>query len=244
MFQKNNLNTVKKSNFVKEDKTIVRSTHPPLETVLIDCKGTEVKAYPFKIADVDTHVLKIIEQNNFTKSFLHIIGQQLDRIEEKIVKKPTSSKPKKPLIDLPSKKKLSLKTSQSKTIEKVEQMLSDLKIKTEQNTSTSTAYAISRKEKEIVFDESTDSDSSSSTSNKTDLELPKVKRFVGKPNPMSFSKKWYSKPTPLDMQFEESFFKPNFLFLLINFMNGILMVYLNKKLLIKWVICLRLLMPI
>ena len=80
---KNNLNTVKKSNFVKEDKTIVRSTHPPLETILIDCKGTEVKAYPFKIVDVDTHVLKIIEQNNFTNSFLHIIGQQLDRIEEK-----------------------------------------------------------------------------------------------------------------------------------------------------------------
>ena len=65
---------------------------------------------------------------------MHIIGQQLDRSEEKIVEKPTS-KPEKPLIDLPSKKKkkknLSLKASQAKTIEKVEQMLSDLKIKTE-----------------------------------------------------------------------------------------------------------------
>ena len=127
------------------------------------------------------------------------MANNLTVLKKKIVEKPTSSKPKKPLIDLPSKKKLSLKTSQAKTIEKVEQMLSDLKIKTEQNTSTSTAYAISRKEKEIVFDESTDSDSSSSTSNKTDLELPKVKRFVGKPNPMSFTKNWYSKPTPHDM---------------------------------------------
>ena len=111
---KNNLNMVNKSNFVKEDKTIVRSTHPPLETVLIDCKGTEVKASPFKIADADTPVLKIIEQNNFTNNSLHIIGQQLDRIEEKIVEKPTSSKLEKPLIDLASqkkKKKLSLKTS-------------------------------------------------------------------------------------------------------------------------------------
>ena len=87
------------------------------------------------------------------------------------------------------KKKLSLKTSQAKTIEKVEQMLSELKIKIEQNTSTSTARAISRKEKEIIFDESTYSDSSFSASDKTDLELPKVKRFVGKPNPMSFTKK-------------------------------------------------------
>ena len=89
-------------------------------------------------------------------------------------------------------------------------MLSDLKIKTEQNTSTSTTCAISRKEKEIVFDESTDSDSSSSTSNKTDLELPKVKIFVGKPNPMSFTKNWYSKPTPPDMQFEERIFQTQF----------------------------------
>ena len=87
------------------------------------------------------------------------------------------SKPEKRLIDLRSQKKkkkkiLSLKASQAKTIEKVEQMLSDLKIKTEQNTSTSTARTILRKEKEIVFDESTDSDSSSSASDKIDLELP------------------------------------------------------------------------
>ena len=34
---KNHLNVTKKSNFVKEDKTIVRSIHPPLETVLITC---------------------------------------------------------------------------------------------------------------------------------------------------------------------------------------------------------------
>ena len=67
---------------------------------------------------------------------------------------------------------MSLKASQAKTIEKAEQMLSDLKIKTEQNASTSTARTILRKEKEIVFDESTDSDSSSSASDKIDLELP------------------------------------------------------------------------
>ena len=35
---------VKKSNFVKEDKTIVWSSHPPLDTILINCKGTVVKA--------------------------------------------------------------------------------------------------------------------------------------------------------------------------------------------------------
>ena len=54
---------------------------------------------------------KIIEQNNFVNNSLHVIGQQLDRIEEK-VEKLTFSKLEKPLIDLPSQKgKLRIKTS-------------------------------------------------------------------------------------------------------------------------------------
>ncbi|KAL4643357.1 hypothetical protein ACB092_02G086400 [Castanea dentata] len=71
----------------REDKTVVRSSHPPLETVLINCQNTEVKASSFKIANDKTLVSAIIEQNNFANEFLHIIGQQLDRIEEKIVEK-------------------------------------------------------------------------------------------------------------------------------------------------------------
>ena len=34
---------VKKSNFVKKDKILVRSSHPPLHTILINGKGTKVK---------------------------------------------------------------------------------------------------------------------------------------------------------------------------------------------------------
>ena len=109
---------IKKSNFVKADKTIVRSNHPPFETVLITCQDqkTEVKASPFKIADDQTPITSIIEQNNFSNESLHVIGQQLDRIEEKIVErsvsieKPASKKSvfvktEKPLIDLPSKER-------------------------------------------------------------------------------------------------------------------------------------------
>ena len=81
------MNVIKKSNFVKEDKTVVKSSHPPLETVLVNCKGTDVKASPFKIADADTPVFSIIEQNNFTNESLHVIGQLLDRIEEKFAEK-------------------------------------------------------------------------------------------------------------------------------------------------------------
>ena len=83
---------------------------------------------------------------------MHIIGQQLDCIEEKIVdliEKPASEKSvfvkiKKPLIDLPSQReKVMFKTSQSKMLEIVDKMLFDLKVKAE-GTSRSTTCTISK----------------------------------------------------------------------------------------------------
>ena len=62
---KQHLNVIKKSNFVKEDKTTVRSTHPPLETILITSQKTEVKASPFKIVDDQTLIISIFEQKQF-----------------------------------------------------------------------------------------------------------------------------------------------------------------------------------
>ena len=84
-----------------------------------------MKASPFKIADDQTPIISIIEQNNFTNESFHIIGQQLDCIEEKIVEKTifvekpvsekfVSVKTEKPLIDLPSQReKVMFKTSLS-----------------------------------------------------------------------------------------------------------------------------------
>ena len=93
-------------------------------------------------------------------------------------------------------------------------MLSDLKVKPvkTEGTSTSVACTISRNDKETIFEENTDSKSLSSVYVKKvfDDYLPKIKRFVGKPNPMSFTKNWYSKPTPPDMQFEERYFQTQF----------------------------------
>ena len=198
------LNVIKKSNFVKAaNKTIVRSSHPPLETVLITCQDQkmEVKATSFKIADDETPITSIVEQNNFTNESLHVIGQQLDRIEEKIVErtvsieKPVSGKSafvktEKPLIDLPSQReKVMLKTSQSKMLEVVDKMLSDLKVKTT-GTSRSAACTISKNGKEIVSDENANSDTVSSVSVKNifDDDLPEIKRFVRNLKPMSFTK--------------------------------------------------------
>ena len=116
------------------------------------------------------------------------------------------------MIDLPSQReKVMFKTSQSKTLEIVEKMLSDLKVKTE-GTSRSTACTISRNEKESISDENTDSDTVSSVSAKKifDDDLSEIKRFVGNSKPMSFTKNWYSKPTFPDMQFEERSFQTQF----------------------------------
>ena len=221
---KQHLNVIKKSNFFKADKTIFRSSHPPLKKILITCQDqktnqkTKVKASSFKIVDDQIPIISIIEQNNFTNESLHVIGQQLDRIEEKIVEKivsvdkPVSVKTEKLLIDLPRQKEnVMFKTSQSKTLEIVEKMLSDLKVKIE-GTSSSTPATRTISKNEIASDENTNSNIVSFVSAKNIFhdDLPEIKRFVGNSKPMSFTKNWYSKPTPLDMRFEERAFQTQF----------------------------------
>ena len=65
------------------------------------------------------------------------------------------------------------------------------------------------KRKKIVSNENTDSDIVSSISTKKifDDDLPEIKRFVGNPKPMSFTKNLYLRPTAPDMQFEERVFQ-------------------------------------
>ena len=190
---KNPLNLIKKSSFVKEDIAVVRSSHPPLETFLVKCKRTKVKASPFKIVDEQTPVHSIIEQ----------------------------------------REKVNFKTSQAKTLEIVEKMLFDLKVKTK-GTSTSVACTISRNEKEPIFEENTDSDSLSSVSVKKIFDDDLLENlFLCLLQKISIQNLLL-----LICSLKKDIFKPNFLFLLIKFMNGKLMVCLNRKSLIKWVICL------
>ena len=156
---------------------------------------------------------------------LHTIGQQLDRIEEKVEKPDpiplvlTTDQPKKiiekPLIILPeSRAKIDFKNPQAKTLDKIDQMLNDLK---KEQPSTS---ALSNKEiEEEVLVETTDESSNDHSSEEKDLDLleknfqdivlkPEIARFSSKgPKPMSLTKNWYSRPTPPDLQFEEKVFQ-------------------------------------
>jgi hypothetical protein len=82
--QENTVKTITKEKWVKEDNTVVSSSHPPLETIVISHLKTEVKASPFKVITPDEEIRKVFEQNNFTNQYLHSIGKQLDKIEDKI----------------------------------------------------------------------------------------------------------------------------------------------------------------
>jgi CRISPR/Cas system CSM-associated protein Csm2 small subunit len=95
----------------------------------------------------NTDVKKIIEQANYTNQYLNTIGNQLDKIEEKIdnkllpKEKHKPFKQEKPIIKFPELKSgTSLKVNKNKSsIEKIEEMLKDLvKTKQEQPSSSNT----------------------------------------------------------------------------------------------------------
>jgi hypothetical protein len=131
------LNVVTKSQWITHDKTSVESSHPPKENILINVgkDGKDlIKASPFKIPPTKPEKdeeRKIIEQNKYTNKCLNVIGDQLDKIENKIDSINIESKTVKteiPLIKSQElKSDLSLKTSQTKTREKIDQMLKELK---------------------------------------------------------------------------------------------------------------------
>jgi hypothetical protein len=168
-FPSDNVLNVVKKNFVKEDKTIVKYSHPPLENILIDCKRATVKSSHFKITDgVHSDNKKIIEQNNFVNQSLHTIRQQLDCIEEKIISL-VSPKVEKPLISLLEKRKsLGLKTNSQKNIEKIEKMLFELK------TNQASTYAIHQK-KTSEFSDSNSISSHDSTN--SDIKILEKKNW-------------------------------------------------------------------
>jgi hypothetical protein len=56
----NTVKTITKEKWVKEDNTVVSSSHPPLETIVISHLKTDIKASPFKIASPDIEIRKVV----------------------------------------------------------------------------------------------------------------------------------------------------------------------------------------
>ncbi|CAL9004301.1 unnamed protein product, partial [Prunus brigantina] len=210
----NELKTLTKEKWVKEDQSEVVLSHPPVEKILINHGHFKVVAAPFKVAGQENDK-KLIEQSNYTNQSLVVIGKQLDKIETKVDKllpsEPKLKSKEKPLVQFQDLKPAhSLKTST--TMKKIEGMLEQLTpIKTEKSglkVLGSSAPLVIHSDSEL--DESMETIESSNISKIENafknLELEselKVKRLTNRVNPTSLTKNWYPKPTPHDIQFEE-----------------------------------------
>jgi hypothetical protein len=220
----NKVQTISKEKWVKEDNTVVSSSHPPQEAIVFQHRTTTVKASPFKVASENTDVKKVIEQANYTNQYLNSIGNQLDKIEEKIDNKPLLKekhkplKSEKPIIKFPEiKSGTSLKVNKDKPfVEKIEDMLKDLvKTKQEQPSSSNTLSVTN-------IPESSEDSSETESSSESDLDdnIRKVEKALSalelnrihKPkfSPTSITKNWYPRPTPPNIQFEERSFQSQF----------------------------------
>ena len=74
---------------MKPDGSVTMSVHPPSETIRVkDTKhpGIFMEATPFISSKDETLVPASTRQQNFTNLILKIIGNQLNRVEEKIFK--------------------------------------------------------------------------------------------------------------------------------------------------------------
>ena len=95
--QQDNINLAKKlmqtinrttQNWLKvESKEVVHEEFPPYESIIINHRNQQLLASFIKnvsLSDETKNFEKIIEQNNYSKTYLKIIGAKLDRIENKI----------------------------------------------------------------------------------------------------------------------------------------------------------------
>ena len=127
---------VTKTNWTKEDtKEVVRSSHPPLDKITFKHMKADVVASPFQPTSEEVVVSKVIAQNNYTNQCLHIIGKQLDRMEEKVKKKvilqpgnPSKPSPalEKPLVKLPTTRQANLKSKDQTALEICLQKMKEL----------------------------------------------------------------------------------------------------------------------
>jgi ribosome-associated translation inhibitor RaiA len=103
------------------------------------------------------------------------------------------------------KPNLSLKTSKTKTNEKIEQMLKELdKVKTEKGESSKINVLHKNDEVTVETCSSSLETASDEKIDKLEKAFGKLQRITNKKlNPTNFTKNWYPRPTPSDMQFEE-----------------------------------------
>ncbi|KAI8543356.1 hypothetical protein RHMOL_Rhmol08G0210800 [Rhododendron molle] len=194
---KTELKVITKSKWEKSNKTVV--SHPPLESSIIDYKGSSITASPLKLPTDKSDCKQIVEQVNYTNQCLKTISKRLEtKLEDGIascVLSP-SKELEKPLINLPDcRSPVSLDNCQDDL--KIENLLNKLTVKPEPSTP---QLAV------VTYRESSSQMTSSSDEiiklQKQFTDQPKVQRLTT--GPVSHTRNWYSRPTPVDIQYEEN----------------------------------------
>ena len=202
-----------KSNTTSNKKIV--STHPPLEEIKIKVQGVEIIASPFKhiSSNEDENrgtklkdIKGIQQQNNFTNQMLGTISTQLNRIEGKYSTKnkpeneEKETKQENPLFKPIKPLKLGGHRNNDDLIKILTQWLSSIEIK----------YPSSSKE-QVNFLSGSETGSTVSrqltenlhNSGQEEDQINKLKTWHQR------SKKFYQRPTPPDLQFEERQTKQN-----------------------------------
>ncbi|KAI8555216.1 hypothetical protein RHMOL_Rhmol05G0157700 [Rhododendron molle] len=194
---------ITKTEWVKTDNTTVNTSRPPLDSILVNHKGTSIIASKLPTDKSDCE--QIVEQVSYTNQCLKTTGKQLDKIETKLEDGTASCVPspskelEKPLINLPDRRSpISLDNRQD--VLKIENLLNKLAVKPEPSTP---QLAV------VTYRESS-SQMTSSSDEITELQ----KQFTDQPvhqnvqrlttGPVSHTRNWYSRPTPVDIQYEEN----------------------------------------
>ena len=85
--QMQTINRTTKNWLKVESKETAHEEFPPYESIIINHRNQQLVASPMKyvsLSDEAKNFEKIIEQNNYSNTYLKIIGAKLDRIKNKI----------------------------------------------------------------------------------------------------------------------------------------------------------------
>ena len=130
------INRTTKNLLKVESKEIVHEEFPPYESIIILHRNQQLLASPMKnvnLSDETKNFEKIIEQNNYSNTYLKIIGTKLDRIKNKIdpIKPTTKLDIEKPLFtphEIPPKLRVSFKKDNTDLLEEISKSLQTLDI--------------------------------------------------------------------------------------------------------------------
>jgi hypothetical protein len=212
-------------NWLKvESKEVVHEEFPPYESIIINHRNQQLLASPIKnvsLSDETKNFEKNIEQNNYSNTYLKIIGAKLDKIENKIdpIKPTTKLDIEKPLFtphEIPPKLRVSFKIDNTDLLEEISKRLQTLDI-TNIASSSQTKEQTNHLDKIKQDSPKIEKYIENLQNQFKDLNINRIvneRDFHGKPlrscitrtrypGNVSITRNFYSRPTPPDLQFEE-----------------------------------------